>query len=56
MADRTIAQEPGLATRFSRWIASPVTEDMDFVSVVLTTVLIVTVAVLWTRVINALVD
>lgn len=40
--------------RFQKWTAAPVTANMDLMSVVLTTILVVSVAYLWTRVLKAL--
>lgn len=36
----------------TEWVKKPFTEDMDLLSVVLTTVLVVTVAFLWTRILG----
>lgn len=41
-----------LIGRFQKWAAAPVTQDMDLVSVVLTTILVLSVAFLWTRVLT----
>ncbi len=51
-----IAHEPGVVARLQKWVASPITEDMDFVDVILTTVLVVTIAFAWTRILRSLVD
>ncbi len=40
--------------KFQKWTAAPVTSQMDLMSVVLTTILVVSVAYLWTRVLKAL--
>jgi hypothetical protein len=52
----SIASEPKMTERLKKWVAAPVTEEMDFVSVALTTVLIVSLAFAWTRILKALVD
>lgn len=52
----SIAHEPHVTARLSKWVAAPVTEEMDFLDVVLTTVLIVTIAFAWGRILGSLVD
>lgn len=42
----------GLVTRLTAWAAEPFTTPMDFVAVVLTTILVGTVAFGWTKVLE----
>lgn len=44
----------GLMTRLQAWAAHPFTANMDMLSVVLTTGLVIIAAFFWTRVLNAL--
>lgn len=41
-------------SKFKSWAASPVTSNMDLLSVALTTILVVSVAFFWTRILNNL--
>lgn len=41
------SQNPGFVTRLQQWALFPVTNRMDMLSVVLTTVIIVSVAYAW---------
>lgn len=43
-----------VAMRFQKWVAAPVAQEMDLINVVLTTILVVSVAFLWTRVLDHL--
>lgn len=46
----------GLMTDAKEWLMHPVNSDMDILDVVLTTILVVTVAFLWTRVLAQITD
>lgn len=46
----------GYLSRLSAWAAHPLSTDMDFVSVILTLILVITVSFLWIRVLKATVD
>jgi hypothetical protein len=42
----------GMVTRLGNWAKKPITDDMDMVAVVMTTILVVTIAFAWTRVLR----
>lgn len=46
----------GVVTDIKNWAVKPITSDMDFMDVVLTTILIATVAFLWTRILAQITD
>jgi hypothetical protein len=41
------SDNPGFITRLMNWASMPITQPMDMLAVVLTTILIVTVATVW---------
>lgn len=46
----------GLLTEVQEWVKDPISGDMDIWDVILTTVLVASVAFLWTRVLAQIVD
>jgi len=52
----SIAHEPEVMARLQKWVAAPVTSDMDLIDVALTTILVVTIAFAWGRILASLVD
>jgi len=48
--------QKGVLTELKDWAAHPIKNDMDLIDVTLTTILVVSVAFLWTRVLSQITD
>lgn len=47
-----VSTTPGLTSRIKTWLAHPITNDMDLLSVFLTTGLLVIIVFFWTRILG----